>query len=47
MATIRTRPALVSVLALEAGMAAYLMKPIDTEELVNVTEKPTHQRSLL
>ncbi len=33
--------------ALEAGMATYLMKPIETEELVKVIEKLTHRRSLL
>jgi CheY-like chemotaxis protein len=32
--------------ALEAGMAAYLMKPVHTEELVKVIENVTQQRSL-
>ena len=32
--------------ALEAGMAAYLIKPIHTEELVKVIENVTQQRSL-
>jgi two-component system cell cycle response regulator DivK len=32
--------------ALEAGMAAYLMKPIDTQKLVEVIEKLTQRSSL-
>jgi two-component system, cell cycle response regulator DivK len=33
--------------ALEAGMAAYLMKPVDTQKLVEVIEKLTQRSSLL
>lgn len=36
----------LAVKALEAGMAAYLIKPADTQELVNVIEHLTQPRSL-